>query len=260
MICKICGHPAQKTFEAILLRKHAVSYYLCTRCGFLHTEEPYWLEEAYSNSIALSDTGIMMRNLFSAKIASLLIYFGFNRNAKYVDIAGGYGILTRLMRDIGFDFYWHDPYSTNLVARGFDFIPQDNIEMVTAFEAFEHFADPLNEMEKMVTISPNIFFSTVLLPEPVPKPDDWSYYVLEHGQHISFFTLQALEVIAKRFGLNLLSNGVNLHLFTEKKVNPLFFKLLLKSHRVGLAAFVRRQMTSRTENDMKLLMERVEAS
>jgi hypothetical protein len=115
-------------------------------------------------------------------------------------------------------------------------------------------------MENVVTISPNIFFSTVLLPDPVPKPNDWSYSVLEHGQHISFFTLQALEAIAKRFGLNLLSNGVNLHLLTQNKFNPLFFRLLLKSHRFGLAGFVRRQMTSRAESDMKLLMGKVEAS
>ena len=260
MICKICAHPTKKTFDTILLHKYNVSYRRCTCCGFLQTEEPYWLEEAYSSSIALSDTGIMMRNLFSAKIASLLIYFGFNRYAKYVDFAGGYGIFTRLMRDIGFDFYWHDPYSTNLVAKGFNFNPNENVEIVTAFEAFEHFADPLSEMKKIITISPNILFSTVLLPDPVPKPDDWSYYVLDHGQHISFYTLQALEVIANKFGLNLLSNGVNLHLFTEKKINPLFFRLLLKSHRLGLAGFVRGQMTSRTESDMKLLMGKVEVS
>ncbi len=38
----------------------------------------------------------------------------------FLDYAGGYGVFTRLMRDIGFDFYWHDPYTQNLFANGFE--------------------------------------------------------------------------------------------------------------------------------------------
>ena len=105
MICKICAKSTIKTFEAKILSKYDISYFQCTECGFLQTEEPYWLVEAYDSSISLSDTGIMSRNFFLAKVASTLIYYLFDKKSKFVDYAGGYGIFTRLMRDIGFDFF-----------------------------------------------------------------------------------------------------------------------------------------------------------
>jgi hypothetical protein len=39
------------------------------------------------------------------------------KNGTFVDIGGGYGLLTRLMRDRGFDFYWKDPHCENIFAK-----------------------------------------------------------------------------------------------------------------------------------------------
>ena len=84
---------------------------------------------------------------------------------------GGYGIFTRLMRDIGFDFYWYDPHSINLLARGFETRSKNyKYELVTAFEVFEHFAELIKEIESMLQFSDNILFSTELLPSLIPKP------------------------------------------------------------------------------------------
>jgi len=54
----------------------------------------------------------------------------------------------------------------------------------------------------MLQLSKTIIFSTEILPIPVPKPDDWWYYAFEHGQHISFYSLKTLNILAKKFGLN----------------------------------------------------------
>ena len=123
------------------------------------------------------------------------------------------------MRDIGFDFYWHDPYTQNIFAQGFEY-PENcgEIELLTAFENFEHFANPLEDLEKMFSITHNIIFSTELVPEPVPKPDEWWYYGLEHGQHVSFYSQQTLKIIAEKFGVNCYSYN-NLHFFTRKKIS-----------------------------------------
>ena len=55
--------------------------------------------------------------------------------------AGGYGIFTRMMRDIGFDFYWLDKYADNLLTNGFEYNKKihKKIEAITSFESFEHF-------------------------------------------------------------------------------------------------------------------------
>ncbi len=257
MKCKICRQVNHSIFNAKILHKYDIKYYHCSDCGFLQTEEPYWLEEAYVESINVSDTGIMRRNLHLSKTVSILLYFLFQRNEKFVDFAGGYGIFTRLMRDIGFDFAWYDPYTTNLMARGFEYSDKDKIELVTSFESFEHFVNPLDEIEKMLAVSKNILFSTYTLPLDVPKPEDWWYYGLEHGQHISLYSVETLRFIAKKYGLNLLTNDINIHLLTEKPIHPYIFKILIKLSRFGLMNYVKIKMKTLTIVDMNSMIERL---
>lgn len=247
--CKVCQSKTKRYFETQILSKYLIAYFYCENCGFLQTDEPYWLDEAYNSSITVSDTGGLLRSLALAETCSVLIYFLFDKNARYLDYAGGYGIFTRRMRDIGFDFLWYDKYSTNLLARGTEYNEHlGKVEAVTSFESFEHFRDPLKEIEKMLSFSRNIIFTTDLLPSPVPKPEEWYYYGLHHGQHISFYSHQTLEYIAHKYNLNFYSTG-SLHFLTEKKLEPFLVKLLLKLKRFGLFLFVKRNMTSRTVTD-----------
>jgi len=163
----------------------------------------------------------------------------------------GYGTFVRRMRDIGFDFFWHDPYSKNLMARGVEFAEQNpKIEKLTVFEAFEHFADPLSEIQKMLSISRNILFSTCLLPEPVPSPEKWSYYSFKYGQHVSFYSNKTIEYIADKFCLNYHQFIPNIHLLTEKKISPKLVRFL--TNRIInkiLTIYVFRKMSSRTYSD-----------
>ena len=259
MKCKICNYETKNIFSAKILNKYDVKYYYCNNCGFLQTEEPHWLKEAYSTPISIIDTGIMARNIGMSKIAAVVLYFLFNKYGKFLDFAGGYGFLTRLMRDIGFDFYWHDPYSPNLVARGFE--SKSNIlkyELITSFESFEHFVEPIKEIENMIQFSDNIFFSTELLPSLIPKPEVWWYYALEGGQHISFYSYKTLKYIAQKYNMNINSNGRNIHILTKnKKINNKLFNLLLKFQRFGLFFYVKKKMKSLTVEDMDFLISKM---
>lgn len=246
MNCKICSGKAVNFRKALILNKYYISYFKCDNCGFIQTEDPYWLEEAYREPINVSDTGIVARNLSLAKITSNIIYFLFERNACFLDYAGGYGLLTRMMRDIGFDFYWHDPFTRNLFARGFESLGSVKFELVTSFESFEHFVNPLQEIEKMLTISKNLLFTTELIPKP--EHEDWWYYGIEHGQHVSFYSPMTLSFIASEYSLNLYSDGKSLHLLTEKKISSKLFKLLHRLNRIGYF-YVRMTMKSKTFDD-----------
>lgn len=228
MSCKICGDNVEPFSRACLLGRYEIEFYRCDSCGFICTEEPYWLEEAYAAAITGSDVGLVQRNIQLTKVSKVLISVFFDRAGRFVDYAGGYGLLVRLMRDNGFDFRWYDKYCENLFSR--DFVaPQagsEPVELLTAFEVFEHLADPWSELERMLAFSRNILFTTQLLPEPVPRPGEWWYYGVEHGQHIAFYTRRALASLAKRAGLNFYTNGASMHLFTEKRLlQPLFFAL-----------------------------------
>ena len=103
-ICPVCSSERKPIFKATLLNKYNVSYCACEVCGLIQTEEPYWLDEAYDDAIALTDTGLVQRNIMLASKTAAALYFSLNIKGKCLDIAGGYGMLVRLMREFGFDF------------------------------------------------------------------------------------------------------------------------------------------------------------
>lgn len=235
--CNVCQNKLKLISTNKVLNKYSVKYFHCLKCGFIQTEKPFWLDEAYQSALNIYDTGVMLRNFTLSEQAESIIKTHFNIYGKFVDYAGGYGIFTRLMRDKGFDFYWTDIYSQNLVARGFEYNNQKSIELVTNFECFEHFVNPLESIETILKISRNLLFSTETYSGEYP-PNDWWYWGYIHGQHISFYKLETLVFIAKKYKLNFYTNGVNLHLFTEKKLGILENQLTVPKYslkqRIGL--------------------------
>ena len=252
--CCICNSPVKKIFSSNLLQKYSVEYFKCTRCGYVQTEEPYWLHEAYESSINHSDTGMIMRNLWLRNVATTLIYFLFDNKGRFLDYGGGYGVFVRLMRDVGFEFYWQDKHTENMFAKGFEFPVSEKltIELLTCFEAFEHFVEPVTELENLLSISRNILLSTEFIPEPTPSPDEWWYYGTEHGQHIGFFQKKTFEFLAKKYNLFFYTNGQNIHLFTEKKLLSSTFKLLTKVSKF-ITPLIQKRMESLTWKDFEKL-------
>ena len=226
--CNLCLSEVRLIFKSKILNKYDVSYFQCKKCKHIQTEHPYWLKEAYSSAIADADTGLLSRNLTLSKITATVIYFLFDKNKRHLDYAGGYGVLTRLMRDSGFDYYWEDLKSKNLFANGFEAESGDSFQIVSAFEFLEHIEDPVSEIKNVFKKYDNsaFLFSTMLYKEPLDK--DWWYFTFATGQHISFYKKETLSYIAEKLGLNFYTNGVNMHLMTKKPVSDIKFSLISK--------------------------------
>ncbi|MDP4128777.1 MAG: class I SAM-dependent methyltransferase [Bacteroidota bacterium] len=237
MNCKICQHTSHLLLQGRILNKYNVGYYQCSYCGFIQTEEAYWLKEAYSDAIADTDVGYVTRNISQSSITSSIIKSLFNKGGYFIDYGGGYGLFVRLMRDKGFRFYRQDIYCENIFARHFDLtdlIGDRRFELLTSFEVFEHLDNPMAELERMFTYSDSILFSTELQPEqPLKLFEDWWYFAPHMGQHIALYSLESLKVIAKTFNCHLYSNKRNLHLLTPKKLkfNPV--KRFSFTHNLG---------------------------
>jgi hypothetical protein len=219
MKCKICESEVQNFSRTTVLNKYEIDYFQCQNCGFVQTEEPYWLEEAYSSPITKSDYGLVARNIAFARLTASVIINIFDHKAKFLDYGSGYGLLVRLMRDMGIDFWGYDKYCQSIFADEVLSEPEEEgYELVTAFEVFEHFVNPIQDINKIFHFSKNILFSTELLPPNNPKPTEWGYYVPHEGQHISIYTVNSLAEIAQKFNLNFYTNGTFIHLLTEQEL------------------------------------------
>jgi hypothetical protein len=228
MLCKICGHPSSAWSKALILKKYLVQYYCCEKCGFIQTENPYWLDESYKDAIARSDLGLATRNIVFTRLTRAIILAFFDCNARFIDYGGGYGLLARLMRDGGLDFYRYDKFAPNLFAQGFEADKEGNnqYELLTAFEVFEHLVSPLDEIRQMLRFSRSILFTTSLVAVPPPTLESWWYYSLDHGQHVALYTLRSLKVLAQKSNLNLYSNQHSIHLLTGKKLSQTAFRFI----------------------------------
>ncbi len=85
------------------------------------------------------------------------------------------------------------------------------------------------------------------MPNPIPKPQDWWYYGLDHGQHISFYSKKTFEFIANKYNLNYANLG-GLHLLSEKKISNLQLKVL-KFGKFGLHKILKKRLKSKTWGD-----------
>ena len=258
--CSICNHAMVHVFNALVLRRYTVAYFRCSDCGMISTEEPYWLAEAYKDAVVAADTGLLQRNFSISARLSVLLYYGFDPEGRYADLAGGYGVLVRLMRDVGFDFYWEDKYCRNEFARGFEVGQVEKpFTALTAVEVLEHLSDPCGWLQTQLRSygATSIIFTTDTYDGSVPPELSWYYYSFETGQHISFYQRRTLHVIARRLRLHYwYLNG--LHVFSaDRPRNASLLQGLSRSLSLPLYIYVKTRKRSMTFKDHDALLQTI---
>ena len=249
--CRVCGGPVRALFQGRLL-SHTVGYEECPACGYVQTEQPHWLDEAYSQAINVSDTGILRRNARNARLVIRILALVGTLRGKVIDCAGGYGLLVRMLRDSGINARWADPYCDNLVARGFEAQAGERADLLTAFEAMEHFVHPAQELAGMLARADHVLVSTDLIADPAPQPGQWWYYAPEHGQHIGFFRPRTLVWLAQHLQCHVHSDGKSFHLFTRQPLPRWRWKLARHTAKLG-PLLARLRLRSLVWSDRRLM-------
>ena len=229
--CRICGGKRGIFDSATIMHKYQIDYFRCSNCGFINTEEPYWLEEAYSSAIADSDIGLLKRNNEICDKTCAIINLLFKDANSFLDYGGGFGIYTRLMRDNGFDFEWYDAYCENIFAKGHEKSKKE-YDVITCFEMFEHVYEPEELVSKLISMGKNILFTTELNSFDNPrKTDEWWYFCTDHGQHVSIYTQESLKILAQKNG-RFYANCGNIHIFSEDRMNSVLLKVCNKQRKL----------------------------
>jgi len=194
--CRLCGSPSAERFTARVLAKYDVHYFECQGCGSLQTEPPSWLSEAYSHHLSALDTGAAQRNLSNA--AATLAAARVLGATDVLDLGGGDGLLCRLLRDYGLNAFVQDKFATATYSQGYTEPDFARPALVTAFEVFEHFAEPQQELAAIFALgADSILASTEIY---TGQDAQWWYLTPESGQHIFFYTRRALAAIAATHG------------------------------------------------------------
>lgn len=220
--CRLCGGATKKVFEKRILSKYQIGYYQCESCDSLQTENPYWLAEAYDPLNERFDTGQVVRSLNNAAfLAALISHLGM-QNSRVVDYGCGSGLLTRLMRDVGFDFWGFDAYSLPRLSIGFHTDSLVDASIINLSEVAEHFDEPSKSFDHIFSCDPELLVVQTNLFESLNP--EWDYLATDHGQHIFFYSHKAIAYLASRYNMSAtLLNGYIVFfksIYLDKLFNP----------------------------------------
>jgi Methyltransferase domain len=202
--CRLCGGTAAFAFSKKVLRRHEVSFFKCQSCGSAQTEVPYWLDEAYAIPGVHVDVGIASRTIKNwVALATLFEDMGLPLDALVVDFGGASGLLARLLRDTGFNARSFDKYSTPAFTSYFnaEHPEASKPRVITAFEVFEHFVEPQQEIHALLSGRPDLVIFTTWFYDN--HSDDWIYFAEDCGQHVFFYSQQALASFVEPYGYDL---------------------------------------------------------
>ncbi|WP_130471117.1 methyltransferase domain-containing protein [Candidatus Magnetaquicoccus inordinatus] len=227
-LCKLCAGKAEYWFHARLCGRYRVAYYWCTQCEFLCTEAPYWQTEEGGETLLQSSSLASVRQTWGRRRAfvSLLLLNLYDAQRECLDCSADEGRFARSMREAGFHFRHQGPQA---VARAAERLSRRSkteagFELVTAFDVWQRFAEPGKVLDRLLANSDGILFNVPLLPDPIPKPEEWSGYDLGGGRNLAFFAPRTLRRLAERRQLYWLSNGEELHLFTRREISGEVFE------------------------------------
>lgn len=183
-----------------------VYYALCGKCGFCFAPGLHrWPLEAFASRIYNDEYARVDPDYLEvrprANAATLRTMFkDLPRTVKHLDYGGGQGLLSRLLRESGWDSTSWDPF----VDRKSSVAQLGKFDLVTAYEVFEHVPDVqalMSDLEALLAPDGVVLFSTLLSDGNI-RPNErlsWWYASPRNG-HISLFSRESLALLAQRHG------------------------------------------------------------
>ena len=194
----------------------SLSYYLCEHCSFCFAADcAQWSREDFKTRIYNADYALVDPDFSESRPkgnrAWLLSMLSGQADFEHLDYGGGEGQLSAMLKSDGWRSSSFDPFfdAANVLPSGKQF------QLVTAFEVFEHTADPqalIAGLKSLLDTEGVIVFSTLLSDGHIAcgRKLDWWYGAPRNG-HISLFSSMSLRLLAKKHGLSFASFSPGMH-------------------------------------------------
>jgi len=224
--CPICDHDTEivdyvdfnKNNDHVGINTNSgipIAYNLCDECGFLFSPEMHkWTPDQFSKYV-YNDTYIKRDPDYvyirASEDAEVIIkrFSQHKDTIRHLDYGGGEGVLSKILRDNGFNSTSYDPF----VNKDININDLGKFDLITSFEVFEHVPDVHNLMATLTSLrKPDgiIYFSTLTSDGNFEKNKkiDWWYAVPRVG-HISLYSNKTLIHLSKKYNMILgsLSNA-----------------------------------------------------
>jgi hypothetical protein len=214
--CPICGEAAEVKLHVDIHGRHKQPLFQCSVCCFSFFHQPDWLPQSFSAELNELDLGSVARCLSVADFVTAT--FSSDRGTtRLLDWGGGDGLLTRLLRERGFDCVWHDPFVQPRYVGDSIYIEGDHTGIVVASEVFLHLTDPLYALRSLLAISEVVVITAVVPPKQIEP--NWWYLMPESGQHVSFYPIVSLKELARLTGTQLSSDRRFFHVFSHRRLS-----------------------------------------
>lgn len=185
-----------------------IRYHLCDRCGFCFAPEfREWKTEDFEKFVYNADYGIVDPDYASArptKNADMLeSTFGANkRRIKHLDFGGGSGLLSKLLKEKGWNSTSYDP----LVDRNVNPETLGTFDLITAFGVFEaapNSVEMIQTLKKLCQPKGLILYSVTFSDGEIDRTKklDWWNAAPRNG-HVSLFSRKSIVELMTRNDLD----------------------------------------------------------
>ncbi|MDM8533516.1 class I SAM-dependent methyltransferase [Clostridiaceae bacterium HSG29] len=212
--CKICG---SECLKHLYNEKSNTNYYFCEVCEFVFQddneivslEKEKEIYDLHDNSFESKGYVDMFENFIDKAIKPFI-----QNKGNVLDFGSGPGpVLAKILENQGWNVKIFDPiYDDN------DDYLNYKYDLITSTEVFEHFSNPLKELEKISKLLNKngvLAIMTILRPKTMDEFKEWWY--IRDVTHISFYSQKTLYLMGKIFGLKMVYND-NKRLITFKKL------------------------------------------
>ncbi|WP_158238583.1 methyltransferase domain-containing protein [Pollutimonas subterranea] len=198
-----------------------VYYHQCTNCGLIFTAVfDKWISEDFASAM-YNDEYIKVdpeyKEIRPSSNSTMVFDFVKKIGATTVlDYGGGQGRMAQLLRGRQVDCDSWDP----MVASSFS-PQQNNYDLVTSFEVFEHTPTPIETTQQILSFLHEdglLLFSTLTI-DNLPHRNIDFWYIAPRNGHITIHTKKSLTLIFGRFGWKVHHFSDGLHLAFKNKPN-----------------------------------------